>query len=555
MDDILRVDDIAPCILSYLTILDIVTLHTTYNNISNHSWRDLILIYPWSTIIPFTQVNDFESKEALHRHTMDTSINNSNTTSTDSNVSHQLQHHRPPQWYTHFVQVARRDKAYVIIDAGSFELKAGFSGEAEPCSVIDTSALLNPEQSKIFSPLTNDPQIWRHVIYTLLQILGVAMNQARICFVVRPFGLLRMNSKTPKPVSTHHLKNIAHVCLNSVGIKAVAFRWAPEVTLHHMGQTKAIVLEVGERISYCVPVSRRWSSGGTGKVTTETKNNTSRTSGRSGRSTTTQLYNSATFTMSGIGSGIGGGYGGEHLTLSMKRTGHTTLNVPATCMGGNDLTLLMQSELLMTQGVSCTIQEARQLKETQCYCRARKSKWMPNKHNSFMLQGETIVMPSSGKKVVLTTERFTVPEALLSPDRVGGNGRSGGSGRRGGGHGGGGGVKRYSAFRSSEEEIKSIVELASMAMAHVRMPQGEDSGLILYTIGGGLSFRDLHRRLEKELKDMGISKCIGLGKWGSWQACSFSGEGVKEDWIVGDVGSPASLKVLHRLKRKICTGV
>jgi hypothetical protein len=211
----------------------------------------------------------------------------------------------------------------------------------------------------------------------------------------------------------------------------------------------------------------------------------------------------------------------------------------------------------MTQGVSITLEEARHLKETRCYARARKSKWVPTEKESFLLQGESKVMPSSGKVVVLTTERYTIPEALLTPRCISNidlNRSSSGSSsycnnnsscERGGGKN----ERRRKLVNRSTEEIKSIVELASMAMEHVRIPHRD---IVLYTLGGGMAFRDLNRRLEKDLKSIGVTKVTSLGKFGAWKCCSSSGEGCFDDWIL-DINNVS--KTLQRMKRKVCTSV
>ena len=495
LTDLLSVDDVPPNILSLLTIHEIFTFArcTLHTCISGASWRDLILTFPWKVIVSATQVDVIETQHLC------LNLNLSSTTHTSK--------HPSQPWYQYFVKIAKRDQSFVVVDPGSFELKAGFSGEKEPCCVLATDVVLDKKTSATFGPLTNSHQVWHHVLFTLLQILGVHAHKTRLCIVLRPFDMMsQSNSSSPKPVSLSVLKNIAQVCIESVGVAAVTFRWAPECALLTAKKESGVVLEVGERMSYCVPVSRRRHHDAVASDANDLCN----------------YLSSSSFSMSGIGRGTGKcSYGGDgHLARRGKK-----LLLPVSTLCGADLTLQMQSELLILQNTNITLQEARHLKEKQCYARARKSKWMPSGADQFLLQGEAQVIPSSGKTVVLAAERFNVPEVLLSPSRIG------------------------------RLETKSIVDLVTMAMIHVTLSPGQQ-GPSLFTIGGSMEFRDLPRRLEKELKEIGISECKHLGQYAAWVGASNSGDGSEMDWI-RKISTTNSRKMsLQRMKRKLatCTG-
>ena len=472
IDKLFSVDDVVPSILSYLTIQEIVTFASTVPtcSISNASFRDLILVYPWNTIIPHTQVDNIETNSLCLTSSTKSNDNNNNDDD-DSTI-----------WYKHFIQTAKRDQSIIVVDLGSYQLKAGFNTDTNPSCVLETSVILGKEAATSFGPTTQKQDIWHHVILTLLQILGVQVSKTKLCIVLKPFDLLsKSKATTPKPVPMNALKNIAQICLDSIGVHSVRFLWAPECTLP-LNQECGIVYECGQRMSYCTPVQR---------------------------------HGNGTTSMHGIGRGNGSGYGGDgHLARRGKG-----LEFPTSTLCGLDLTLYMQSQLLCTQNVSVTLNEARQLKEKECYCRARKSKWMPTGSNSFLLQGEAQIIPSSGKEIVLTTERFAIPEVLLNPiDTIG--------------------------------KEKSVIDLVQMVMRRVTIANGEN-GPTLYTIGGSMEFRDLSRRLEKGLKESGVGKVVNLGQFGAWKGAALYGEGVKEDWIYEMKGMKEKLQ---RMKRSFCTG-
>ena len=81
--------------------------------------RDLILVYPWNNVNGLPQVALFESRCTVKALRPESAF-----------------------WRVNFFKVARRDRAIVVIDPGSFEMKAGFSCEDQPCVVIRTDVVL-----------------------------------------------------------------------------------------------------------------------------------------------------------------------------------------------------------------------------------------------------------------------------------------------------------------------------------------------------------------------------------------------------------------------------
>ena len=239
-------------------------------------------------------------------------------------------------WRVNLYKVARRDRAIVVID-GSFEMKAGFSCEDQPCVVVRTDVVRRSTHDSHFSitaPLAHfnigSPQkVWAHAIATLLAALGVYPFAASVCIVFNPF--YEMRPRLIKPVQVKQLHKVAAACLDSCQVHQVTFRWGPESVVHSFSKRRmGLVLEVGARFAFCVPVS-----------TLRRHNNSS----QSMPTTSSPVYTASNFTMAGIGLNHMAGnrsaaYSGEH--LSTGRSERLSL-MPTSPSGGLDLTALMQS--------------------------------------------------------------------------------------------------------------------------------------------------------------------------------------------------------------------
>jgi len=537
LPSLLTVDDIAPSILSFLSvheILSFATLNHHHDLVSGASWRDLILTYCWQCIVPSTQVDVLETTSLCFSSSLGACTT---TTTTD-----------PDTWYKHFVKVAKRDQSYVVIDPGSYQLKAGFGGENAPCCVLDTTIVLG-EQGALLGPATEDRDIWIHTVRTLLQILGVQPAAARVCLVLRPYDVTNrsdrsgMRSGTLRQVSPSSLRCMVRACIDGVGVTAVTVRWGPECALFATGNTTGVVVDVGEKMSYCVPVHRRVSV--EKNISLRNNLNACYSSSRMSMSTVGSGNSAASHHSNAFGTRLGGSKSGSFFSSSLSSSSSSSSfsssssssnSSPVSTLCGMDLTLHMQSELLMRQGISVTLQEARQLKETECYVRARKSKWMPKGNEEFFLQGVSQIMPSSGQAVMLSVERFQVPEVLLSPERIG------------------------------KQESMSVVEMVEMVLLRVRAAQravhnvgggkqqqqrGEES-MVVYMLGSTLSFRDMSRRLERELKEKDVRKVIHLGVHAAWCGAASVGSGEERDWRWRDGTREEEVDMLKRMKPKIC---
>ena len=244
--------------------------------------------------------------------------------------------------------------------------------------------------------------MWAHAIDTLLAALGVYPFAASVCIVFNPF--YEMRPRLIKPVQVKQLHKVAAACLDSCQVHQVTFRWGPESVVHSFSKRRmGLVLEVGARFAFCVPVS-----------TLRKHNNSS----QSMPTTSSPVYTASNFTMAGIGLNHMAGnrsaaYSGEH--LSTGRSERLSL-MPTSPSGGLDLTALMQS-MISKHNHEATMEEARRIKEAECYVRARVSQWMPAEENNFLLQGKAHCL-SGGGSVTLTTERFLVPEALFHADET-----------------------------------------------------------------------------------------------------------------------------------------
>ena len=145
---VLEHDDCCPLLLSLLSPARIGALLQTCRSfygarpragakkgqgvtVSGSSWRDLILVYPWNNVNGLPQVALFESRCTVKALRPESAF-----------------------WRVNFFKVARRDRAIVVIDPGSFEMKAGFSCEDQPCVVIRTDVVLAtlPRQPLSASP-------------------------------------------------------------------------------------------------------------------------------------------------------------------------------------------------------------------------------------------------------------------------------------------------------------------------------------------------------------------------------------------------------------------
>ena len=662
MDSVLAHDDVAPVLLSFLSVRGVLRLACAVASsggahaphISESSWRDLILTRRWHRVLPAVAVDNIET-QALCAPASFSSSSSSSSASASSSSSSSSSCFPSLSWQAHFSTVARRDRAYVVVDPGTHTLKAGFSSEDRPACVISTSSVLDVDASSSSASASSSSYLslaspsrraWAHVLRTLLQILGVAIPAASVVLVLRPFDLLTNvphagSDRLAKAVPMKALRTIASACLEDVGVSALSFRWGPECIVHKWSpHGRGLVLESGASLSFCVPVSvkrgrpaaaalARWSASFGANVNhddnliTDDGDNDSGGGGDDGRRPSALSgYSTACFSMSGIGGGgIGFGYAGEHL----RRRGGFKSQLPVSTSGGRDLDALMQQMVLQHHGAVCTLAEARHLKEEECYVRARSSKWMPAKEDGFLLQG-TPHQLACGKQIVLSSERFSVPEALLSPASVLPESRrrqqqqeqqhdhtstsNTAATTNSSSNGGDGGVfssanwsctactlinemcsracivcgtampaavvaalaeardatraakaataaavratRAASADDSESNALIGLVELVELALLHVKGMDGE-LGPSLFLVGGSVSFRDLPRRLHRELKNKGVADVTFCGEHGAWEAAAAAGWGEREDWVCREAWpSPAASAIIQRSRRRVC---
>ena len=368
-----------------------------------------------------------------------------------------------------------------------------------------------------------------------------------------------------------------------------------------------LVLEVGAHFAFCVPVSSRHNDRpnfGGGRYNTSISSPTSAPS----------VYAAANFSMSGIGishmseNSSAACYSGEHHSSAR---GGLRSRAPTSPSGGVDLTTLMQLMVVQrmrctdndanasgpSDSPECTLAEARQMKEAECYVRARESKWMPGEGEDFLLQG-TARSLSGGGSITLSTERFLVPEALFHADEAFLEIISAASAAAAASE-----VTKVPApvaapaqwscvactlinspaRRTCEicgtvapdmhiaaltaaialtqpqkpkvaKQFRSLVELVEIALSRVNLPAREVAP-VLYCIGGGLAFRDLSRRLQHDINYTDrkrVSSVVFVGKHAAWSSAAKAGVGSTDDWISSIAWpSPAADQIVSRMRRKM----
>ena len=581
---VLSHDDCCPLLLQLLDPKAIATLlqsckslyHADVTNstsecdpvsISGASWRDLVLVYPWRVVDASQQIALFEPGCKIRALRPDSRF-----------------------WRETFFRVCLRDTAFVVIDPGSFELKAGFSSEEKPSVIIRTNVIASTfSSSKPFN--SSSPQDeWAQVIMTLLEALGVHRLRASVCLVLNPF--YEMKPRIIKPVPVKDLRKITAACIEDCGVRRMTLRWGPEMVVHSQNNgSPGLVLEVGSKFSFCVPVFCRHKS-----------NPHANSPSRASMSCTMPAqYSASHFNMVGIGLN-NASYRGEHL-----RGGGRKGMVPVSISGGADLTAFMHQMISQHQNsaMACSFDEARQIKEAECYVRARESKWMPAQGEDFLLQGKSRNLISGGS-VTLSIERFRVPEALFNPSETF--------------------IKILSSNTKSESNVDtdvqiqlpsewsctactlinasesricticgtiapdshisllnaaaaatretiitrqyftgaehqstrankfhSLPELVEIALSKITISK-TDSPPNLYCIGGGLAFRDLTRRLLRDINGTShkrISTVNFVGNHAAWVGAATAGFGNPSDWISNEAWPlPAALQVVSRMQRK-----
>ena len=322
--------------LAWLHPREIVYFESTSKSVKQsigaEAWRTLLVEYPWALSDGRSVANKFEAenKEELVK-------------------SKSL-------WRQLWRLTTQRNNSAIIVDLGSYTVKAGYSCDSAPSLVEPTATFCRRPYDSSWAV-----EEFAEILKNILEGgMCVRLGTAKVLVVMRPIDVGHYNPVVPME---KFVRKIGKACFSILGLAAVRMEFSPVCALISKGLSSGVVLESGRAMTYACSVYK-------GKLVRH-------------RFQETMISK----------------YGGEHLTALMQRFASEAFGSGSGVVNVNDAVLM---------------------KESLTYVRAAKSNWKPTKEIDFLLDSVPFRLTgvtSGGKEgvVQLREERFMVPEALFAP--------------------------------------------------------------------------------------------------------------------------------------------